>query len=84
MKYMTMNEIKALKNLILEKTGRVESLETRLQKIHNLIPVMSDKGKAEALTEALEIKAEIAKHRKFIADANKQIAIFYAPATKVA
>lgn len=84
MKYMTMKEIVALKEIILEKTARISALNTRLQKIHNLIPVMSDKGKAEALTEALEIKAEIAEIRKYVTKAKKQIAIFYAPATKVA
>lgn len=84
MKYPTLEEIRTLKEHVYAKRAEIEMLDARLQKIHNLIPVMSEKAKAEARVEALEIKTEIASRRAYITKAKAEIAQFYAPAQRVA
>jgi len=84
MKYKTIEDIAQLKEHVYAKTNEIEALTRRLESIHNLIPVMSEKAKAEALAEALQIKADIASLRAFITKAKAEISKFYAPAQKVA
>lgn len=80
MKYDTVVDIRKLRQIIAAKIDRVGAIKRRIEHIENLIPVMSETNKREAMKELLELKIELKEHDKFLGKAEQQIREFYRPA----
>lgn len=80
MKYDTVVDIRNLRQIIAAKIDRIGAIKRRIERIENLIPVMSETNKREATKELLELKIELKDHDKFLEKAERQIKEFYRPA----
>lgn len=82
MKTMTTKDIQELRNLIAQKTDRLESLYGYLCVLRKRLPNMSRLQLQITQAELADIDEEAKELKAFIENAKKEIASFYAPAIR--
>lgn len=82
MKTITTKDIQELRNLIEQKTDRLESLYGYLSVLRKRLPDMSRLQLQITQAELKDIDEEAQELKAFIEDAKKEIAFFYTPAIR--
>lgn len=81
MKYMTINDINILKDILAAKTDRIGALERMIAKIVEAKKDMSEKELRAAAEELYDLERDLASEKEWCNHVKATIAKFYTPAS---